>query len=39
MPENYEKLVRKTNIMDMSHIKARALPLDPTWTVKDAITN
>jgi len=29
-PENYEKLVRKINIMVMSHIKATALTLDPT---------
>jgi len=34
MPENYEKPVRKINIMNMSHIKARALPLNPTCSVE-----
>jgi hypothetical protein len=33
-PENYEKPVSKINIMGMSHIKARALPLDPTCSVE-----
>jgi len=32
--ENYEKPVRKINIMGMSHIKARALPLDPTCSIE-----
>jgi hypothetical protein len=33
-PENYEKPVRKINIIGLSNIKARALPLYPTCSVE-----
>jgi hypothetical protein len=34
VPENYEKPVRTINIMGTSHIKVRALLLDPTCQIE-----